>query len=702
MSRHSPARCKIRPRQAAEGRVDHELHVHKDEFSRAVSASSSAHTLAQALHSALAQYQAGRFGEAEALCRQVLAALPENADAAHLLGLIAAKAGRYDAAADWIQKAAKSAPTDAMAHYNLGKTLLSAARPREAAASLRRVLELRPDFAEAYNDLGIALGSAGQMVEAIGIFRKCLELAPDHADAWSNLGKACLEISRPEETTAACRECLRRNPRHLNAWVILGNALEGRGAIDEASAAFCEALRLDPHHAEAHLDLGNCFKDQGLVDEAISSYRDAVRERPDWAAAHSSLLLALHYHTGWNPRAILEEHRLWQQRHAEPLKRFIRPWDNKPDPERPLRIGYVSGDFREHPVARFFVPLLEHHDGRQFAAYCYSSASQTDGFTAHLRGLAAGWRNIAGVRDDAAAELIRKDRIDILVDLSAHTAGNRLLVFAQKPAPVQATYLAYCSTTGLDAIDFRITDRYLDPPERSAECYTEKPAYIPDAYWCYLEPKFAPAVQALPARAVGAVTFGCLNSPAKMSAIALDLWRRILQRTPGSRLLLYAHVGSHRQRIAEFFSAGGVNADRVEFVGKLPMVDYLALYGRIDVALDPFPFCGGTTSCDALWMGVPFVSLAGDTAVSRAGVSLLSNVGLPELVADCPDEYVDKAAVLAGDLSRLAEIRAKLRSRMRQSPLMDAKRFARGMESVYREMWREWCARRAQSAEEGT
>jgi predicted O-linked N-acetylglucosamine transferase (SPINDLY family) len=297
-----------------------------------------------------------------------------------------------------------------------------------------------------------------------------------------------------------------------------------------------------------------------------------------------------------------------------------------------------------------------------------------------------------GLSDTEAADLIRQDRIDVLVDLTMHMAQNRLLIFARKPAPVQVTYLAYCSTTGLETIDYRLSDPYLDPLGQDESCYSEQTLRLPQTYWCYQMDLPIPEAGPLPAAAAGHITFGCLNNFCKVSEPALAVWTRLLRAMPNSQLLLHAHEGSHRQRLQQRMEREGIESSRVRFVGFKPAEEYFDLYRQIDIALDTFPYGGGTTTCDALWMGVPVVSLVGKTAVGRGGLSILSNVGLPELAARSEDEYVRIASDLASDLPRLSDLRSTLRQRMGQSPLMDAPRFARNMEAAYRQMWRGWCA----------
>jgi predicted O-linked N-acetylglucosamine transferase (SPINDLY family) len=357
-----------------------------------------------------------------------------------------------------------------------------------------------------------------------------------------------------------------------------------------------------------------------------------------------------------------------------------------------LRIGYVSPDFRRHPVGRFILPLVSNHSRQQFEVFCYSdiAAARVDHITEKLKSCASCWRDTKGLSDAELAELIRRDRIDLLIDLTMHMADNRLRVFAMKPAPVQVTYLAYVGTTGLDTIDYRITDPYLDPRGASSAepIYSEQSIHLPNSYWCYTPPEEAPAVVD---RGDQSITLGCLNLFWKASPSALAAWCRVLHAAPGSRMILHAPEGAPRQRVIELLQTNGIDPQRMQFVGIQPFEEYLKTYQQIDIALDPFPYNGGTTSCDALWMGVPVVSCIGILAVGRAGLSILSNIGLPKLVAGSVDEYVRIAVELANDRPRLSELRAGLRERMLRSPLMDALAFARDMEQAYRTMWRRFC-----------
>jgi predicted O-linked N-acetylglucosamine transferase (SPINDLY family) len=469
----------------------------------------------------------------------------------------------------------------------------------------------------------------------------------------------------------------------------LGVVLAAMGEMDEAISALRQAAALAPEDSAIQNNLGVALKKAGLLDEAIACYEEAMRLRPDNAMADSNRVYALYFHPDYDSQAILREHLVWNQRQAEPLGELVleTPFDR--DPERRLRIGLVSPDFREHVVGRGILPYMEEHDRQKVEIFCYSNNVFTDELTARIRSHADHWRDIFRLNDEVAAELIRSDQIDILVDLSLHMSNNRLLIFARKPAPVQATYLGYCGTTGVRMIDFRLSDPHLDPPETDLSCYSEKTVRVPTSYWCYVPGGQAPDVQPAPAASGAGVTFGCLNTFAKMSPAAMDLWAAVLAVTPGSRMILHCSAGSHREMVYERFARHAIERERLELIPTQGWLEYMQTYHRIDIALDPIPYGGGITTCDGLWMGVPLVTLSGHTAVGRGGRTILTNVGLPELVAHSNEEYVRIASQLAGDLPRLNELRATLRQRMKDSALMDARRFARDIDGAFRQMWKE-------------
>jgi predicted O-linked N-acetylglucosamine transferase (SPINDLY family) len=644
----------------------------------------------------------GNLDEAIACYRRALELKPDFAGAQNNLGCALSERGNLEEAMLCYRRALMLNPDFVLAHNNLGLALNGQRKLDEAAACYRRALELQPDFVPARKNLGDALREQGRCAEAEACYRRVLTMKPDDVEARNNLGVALLDQGKFDDAAACFRRVLELSPNSAETNYNLGNALKDGGDLDEAIACYRRALELRPNFAAAHNNLGNALKDGGSLDDAIACFRRAVDLKPDFAQAGSNLVLSLCYCPGSSAQAVYEELRDWNRRFAEPLTSAIQPHANDRAAGRLVRVGYLSPNLCSEPVGRFLLPLLERHDHRQFEIFCYASQSVYDKVTDRCRACADAWRNVLGLSDEQLAHAIRQDRIDILVDPTMHTGNNRLLVFARTPAPVQVSYLAYCGTTGLRTMDYRLTDPYLDPPGQTERFYSEQSVWLPETYWCYQPLDQSSPVSRLPALQAGHVTFGCLNNFCKVTAPTLAAWSRLLGAVPGSQLLLHAHAGSHRRRVLEFFARQRVSAERVRFVPMLPMADYFRLYERIDVALDPFPYGGGTTTCDALWMGVPVVSLAGNTAVGRGALSILSNAGLPELVARNPEQYVQIAAGLAGDMPRLSGLRATLRQRMQKSPLMDAPRFARNVEAAYRTMWRRWCERGVSESKSAT
>jgi predicted O-linked N-acetylglucosamine transferase (SPINDLY family) len=642
----------------------------------------------------LALLEQERFAEGIDCLRRVLQLQPGNAQAHNNLGTALRRAGRFEEAAASLCEALRLQPTLAEACKNLGTVLHDLGRLEEAQASFARALHLRPNHAPTHLDLGNVLKDRGRLEEALAAYRSAIQLKPDYADAHVNLGTILNDQGRLDDAMAAYQTALKLRPGYPEAYLNLGNVLNEQDRLDEALGAFRTAVQVKPDYAEAHLNLGNALCAQGRLEEAITAYRTAVQLQPDAAHRHSNLVFVLHYDPGCDAKSLLEEARRWNQRHAVPLQPFILPHTHLPDPERRLRVGYVSPDFREHATTFFTVSLLSNHDHHSFEVYCYADVRRPDSVTGRLRGHADVWRSTRGLSDEQLAELIRSDRIDILVDLTMHMADNRLLVFARKPAPVQVCWVAYPGTTGLSAIDYRLTDPYLDPPGLFDACYAEESVRLADTFWCY-DPLTEPVpINPLPALQNGYVTLGCLNNFCKINDGVLALWAQVLQAVPQARLLLLAPRGQARDGVLARLQQAGIAAERVEFADKRPRRQYLQLYHRVDVALDPFPYNGHTTSLDGFWMGVPTVTLVSQTVVGRAGWSQLCNLGLQELAAQTPEQYVALVAQLAGDLPRLQELRATLRQRMQRSPLMDGPRFARQVEQAYRQMWRRWCSTR--------
>lgn len=618
--------------------------------------------ITQAFALAQRHHQAGELTEAEALYRQILAVSPEHADALHFLGLVASQTGRPDVAVELMRRSIAINPRASVYHDNLGSVLRAMGRIEEAIACSQRALALDPNEAVSHNNLGNALRDQRRLAEAIGCYDRALLLRPDYVEAVSNRGTALRET----------------------------------GQLKESLLAYQRALKLAPAYVDAHLGLGNTLADLGAAREADTAYRRALELRPDRADVHSALLLNLHYLPEIPDNVMSAAHRGWGEAHARLAPQATKAHSNLPVPERRLRIGYVSPDFRNHPVAFFVEGLLAMHDRVQVEVFCYANVRQPDAVTARLRQYADHWRGIVGLSDVQIATLIAEDQIDVLVDLAGHTADHRLLVFAHRSAPVQVTYLGYCDTTGLPAIDYRITDAQADPPGTAAHLHTERLVRLSQCAWCYSPHADAPSVAEAPALKSGVITFGSFNALAKLNDDVLNLWAEVLLRVPNSRLLLKS-IGLEeelaRARIYERFAHCGVARERIELSGPTPSrLAHLDAYRRMDVALDPFPYNGTTTTCEALWMGVPVVTLEGSRHAARVGASLLRTVGLVELVTRDRSDYVEALVRLSRDVPALAQLRATLRDRVKGSPLLDASSFARKMETAYREMWRAWCA----------
>lgn len=644
-----------------------------------------------AFNAALQHHHAGRLAEAERIYRQILARQPSHIDALHNLGVLAHQTGRNDIAADLIRRAIALNPNFPEAQSNLGSVLRDLGQLQEAIAACRSAIALRPDYPEAHSNFGNALRDGGQLDDAIAAYRRAIALKPDFADAYNKLGGALRARGQTDEAIAAYRQAIAIRPNFAEAHCNLASAFKTQNRLDEAIALYRHAISLKPDFAAAHTNLAGALMDMGQLDAAIAADRDAIALNPNFPEAHSNLIFTMHYHRGYDAQTISKELRCWNQVHGEPLQKFIQPHSNNTDPNRRLRIGYLSPDFRDHAVARNLLPLLQRHDHRQFEIICYAQLLHPDAMTSQIQPHADLWRNITGVPDERVAQQIRQDRIDILVDLALHTAGNRLPIFARKPAPVQVTFAGYPGSTGVSAIDYRLSDPYLDPVGMDESVYSEKTIRLPATFWCYdpLENAQIP-VNPLPAAAAGSFTFGCLNKRCKLNDLVIAHWAKVLSPVKDSRLLLLSPAGSPRQATLDRFTKEGIDPSRVQFVSQQPRQEYLQLYHRIDLGLDSFPYNGHTTSLDSLWMGVPMVTLVGQSPVSRAGWSQLSNLGLPELAADTPEQFVKIAVNLANDIPRLSELRQTLRARMQASPLMDADAFARNIEAAYRRMWQTW------------
>ncbi|MDA1090171.1 MAG: tetratricopeptide repeat protein [Proteobacteria bacterium] len=613
------------------------------------------------LRQATGHHRQGQLDEAEALYRQILDRDPDHADANHMLGVAACQRGNFQNGAQLIGKAIEISPKDAVFHNNLGNALKELGRLDEATASYAAALDIDPGLADAHYNSGNILKDRDQPEDAAKCYERALAIKPDYVEARSNLG----------------------------------NVLKALGRLSEAVACYEAVLRARPDLAEVHYNLGNTLKDQGLPEGAIEHYQQAIAIKPDYIEAQSNLLMAMQYRPGITAAELHRLHLEWDRRFGEPLRSTWRAHDNARDPEKTLKVGLVSPDLGQHPVGYFLILLLENmpeSGGIEFFGY---SDRDPDAMTERLRAATGGWRDIRGMSDDDLAGHIGADHIDIAFDLTGHTNKNRLLVFARKPAPVQVSWgIGYPGTTGLGAIDYLLTDVH-HAPLGAEDFYSEKILRLPDGKFCYEPPSFAPDVGPLPLQHNDFVTFASFSNPAKINAKVLEIWTKILTAVPGSRLVIKykgVDLSPNRERFVAALKAAGLDEDRLNLEGAATHADMMARYNDIDIGLDTFPYNGGLTTCEALWMGVPVITLVGDTFAGRHSLSHLSTVGLSELVATDEDRYRNLAVDLAGDPKRLAGLRAGLRKHMAASPLCDGPAFAGNFAATLRGAWQTWCA----------
>lgn len=633
------------------------------------------------------------------------------AEAARLFaeGVERHRGGDLLAAAARFRDAIRCVPGLAEAHASLGATLLALGEPKGAALSLETAVALKRVQPTAWLALGLAratLGdpraraslraavsldpSQGEAHKALGAAARLSALDPAAADGWIELASTLIAAGNRLGASRAAKRAIAIAPDRLEGHGNLGVLLQEQGDLDLAARIYRRGLAIDDRHAGLWNNLGNAVTD---IEEIVGAYRRAHELAPGDLATHSNLLFALNYLPGLKSEALFAAYMDWERRHAQPLYARARPHDNSRDPDRPLRIGYLSADLRSNPIAHNVIGLVERRDRGQFKAFCYGEVSRPDEVTERYRAASDGYRSTVGHDDAAVAAMIRADRIDILFCMAGHTANNRLLVSAQKPAPVQISY-GDLSTTGLATMHWWLTDAVIHP-EGTQERFTERLLRVP-LLVLHEPPAESPAVGPLPAASAGWVTFGSCNNAAKLNDRVFALWARVLEAVPNSRLLLkyvnwFANA-SARGRILDAFVRRGVDPSRILFDGeRVPRARHLEILNRIDIALDPFPFNGCTTTFEALWMGVPVITLAGERWLGRMGIGTLAPIGLERLAARDEETYVGLARALATDLPALAALRARLRPRVAASPLVDAERYARSVEAAYRVAWQDWC-----------
>jgi predicted O-linked N-acetylglucosamine transferase (SPINDLY family) len=697
--------------------------------------------LGAALELAQALERNGDVAAARAEYERLLALDPRQLDALNNLGALLDKTNDVDGALHVFERAVAVAPGVAILQMNLGNVLRRKGRLTEAAERLRLAVSLDPNRADAYGVLGSVLAKLERNDDAIAAYTRALALQPASTEALVGLAgvheavgnenltldylRRALEIARGERNAAkicgiskslgilyqqkihdvaraeeAFREAIDADPRSADALAFLATLFVERGRTAEALSLCDKALALDADCAHAWHCRGRAAAVQGELAEAARCYRRSLSIDPTNSWWHTNLLLCLNYDAAVDEAVIVEEHRAWDAKYASKARADVRPHTNTRDPEKRLRIGFVSCDLNRHPVGYIFSATMPYFDKKKFEIVCYSNSNEEDDLTAQLKSHADRWRYTASLKDAALVEQIRQDEIDILVELTGHAGIHRLLAFAAKPAPVQVSWLGYFATTGLSTMDYVLLDDAV-APEGAERLFVEKIVRLPNSRFVYAPPSYAPEPAAPPITRNGYPTFGSFNNVAKITPDVVRLWSRILAAVPDAKLLVkWGTLGEevHRQRYQRLFEEHGLDPRRFELRAGTPHAQMLVEYGDVDVALDPFPFSGGLTSLEALWMGIPIVTMPGVRTVSRQTHGFLKLVGLEHLSCRGPDEYVERAVQLTRDVDALVELRRNLRGVMARSPLCDGAMFARNLESAYRDMWREFCSTHARSS----
>ncbi len=646
------------------------------------------------LRLALTHHQAGRLSQAEDLYARALEAEPENVDALHLLGLVASQSGSGERALGLIEKALHLQPANTLFLSSLGGVLRDLGRLAEAEQCYRKLVVLKPADAVAHASLGDVLQDIGRLDEAVRSYRRALALQPGLVEAHNNLGTALQDLDRSAEAASCYRQAIALKADHAGAHNNLGTALKGLGRFEEAERCYRHALALRPGFVDALMNLGSALQSVGRLEEAEQAFREVLVFDPESTAAHSSAIFIMDLIERYDVREHQAERSRWYLQHGSKHAPAILPHENVPHPERKLRIGYVSADFRRHSAYYTFGGVIRRHDRSAFEIFCYSGVPREDGVTRRLRQAVDQWRDVLRSEDDALAGQIRRDRIDILVDLSGHSAGGRLPVFARKPAPVQVTAWGHATGTGLPTMAYFLADSIAVPAEQRAH-YAEEVVDLP-CILSYEPPEYMPEVGPLPSLDGKPFTFGCLNRLEKVSDKVMAVWGRLLKAAPQALLLLKDPAledAATREHVLHRLAGVSVASERVRLLGRSPHAEHLKIFHQVDVALDPFPQGGGVSTAEALYMGVPVVTLQGSTVASRISASILTGAQMEAWVAHSAEEYAEIALRMTRDAPRLAQLRQNLRERMTKSAVGDLARYTAAVEQAYRSMWRRWCAK---------
>ena len=624
---------------------------------------------------------------------EALESRPQFPEASNNLGLAYSQAGDFENAERVYRETIRMAPAFMDPYNNLGVVFLRQGKREEAAEMLQMALKLAPDYGEAMNNLGVALRESGRPEESLPWFEKASEKSPNKPDIWNNLALAYKDVGKLPQALKAAAKAVDIDPLYAAGHFTLSICRHLDNDLDGALEAGRKAADLAPNHPSALCALGYKLIEVGDVEEGLALLKHSLSIFPD-PEAYSNVFLAINYLERFRPEDVFVMHEEWGRMQMEIAKPEALEFHRYRDPHRRLRVGYMSPDFRMHSVFFFAEPILRNHNKEQVEVFCYSNLTRPDSKTIQAQVYADHWRDIGSLKGEEIVETIRADELDILVELAGHTAGNLLPVLAHRMAPIQISAIGYPCTTGLPTIDYRISDPHCSP-DGSEHLNTERLLRLPESFWCYSPPDTAPDVAPLPVDQRGTITFASINNFAKVTEAVQDVWAQVLLAVPDARLILQAGGCASkvaREKVAARFASHGVAEDRLDFRGHAGFDDFMRLFEEVDIVLDPFPFNGGTTTCHNLWMGTPTITLAGKAHAGRMGVSMLTNLGLTDLIAVDHQDYVRIAQELAGDPHRLREIRKTLRTRMEASPLRDEVRYTRQLEQAYRDVWSQYCA----------
>ena len=647
-------------------------------------------------------FSAKEYGKAGELLKEILKCHKDHPRALHGLGVLACEKRSFDEARNYFTRALEKEPNYSEALNSMGNLFMVWGNELEARSWYVRALETDPNLAVARFNLGLIDVNRGGLDEAVYCFEQSLILQPEHFPSLFYLGIAKMEMGKLDDAFACFEKANLLDPSSSQAWCEVATIHQLHDRAVDAEETCIKGLEATNNHPSLKTILGMVLLEQGRITEAEECHRSLINTGSQFASAYSTLMFTMNY----NPKATQEEiYSLavtWGQLTSAGITRFS-TYSNNRDPGRPLRIGYVSGDFRTHPVGFHLLPVFRNHDRKNHEIYCYYNSFTGDDITREFMGLADTWRGIANKSDADAAKIIRDDGIDILVDLSGHTSMNRLSLFARKPAPVQATWLGYFNTTGITAIDYLISDDATILPGEEG-LFTEKVMRLPWSRFCFTPYSLLPDLVSPPCLGNGYVTFGSFNNLAKLNPEVIALWAKILRALPDSRLILkrgeFADLRV-RQRFSDLFSSEGVSPDRLDLRTTSPYDKMLQEYGEVDIALDPFPFSGGLTTLDALLMGVPVVTMSGKLPISRQTRAFYRVLNLLELVTRSQDRYFSLAIDLAQDTNRLQDLKKSLRTKLMNSYLCNGREFTRNLEKAYRTMWQDWCDSVVSAQEKG-